>query len=566
MKKRTFVCFLIFTLCVFHSSLPGTAFAQDASLAEQVLEKYSDILQREDIQAILPDVLAGLKSPEIQRQLNPAIIAAAIANPDLLAVAGVEQRFIDLLKTDAELKTMFNDPQVQALLQDTAELDELAAALNVAEPPVVEPPVVEPPVVEPPVVEPPVVEPPVEMPPSLAEQVFAKHSATLMRADIQAVLPEVLTALKAQDIQAQLNSAIIAAAIANPDLLEVVGVEQPFINLLKTDAELRGMLSDAPVQELLQNIAAIDELAALLNVGEPPVEVVAPPEEPPVETVVEPPVQPPVEPPVVEPPPVAPPVGQANPFAPITPANESILGKSRLGGLDNNRLSGRQFVSETLEAMGISLETLAAFGYTQDKVIDEIFKLVPNGMLPKKQIKQVLASKHIKYFDDVIDGQDLGQQLDYENFGNAITPMLLELAYQNEPNRKYVTRDNLNVYARVPSANVGGVMFNLTNGRTVEGTQITSAAFGADTFPYTFRLEETLAATNLPAWPGLSAQLFSNVVLRYSQTGLNGDYIAVNMQPTTALDGGVVWETEIGVTAGSTYYYFEVTLAETGDA
>ncbi len=41
MKKRTFVCFLIFTLCVFHSSLPGTAFAQDASLAEQVLEKYS---------------------------------------------------------------------------------------------------------------------------------------------------------------------------------------------------------------------------------------------------------------------------------------------------------------------------------------------------------------------------------------------------------------------------------------------------------------------------------------------------------------------------------------------
>ncbi len=285
--------------------------------------------------------------------------------------------------------------------------------------------------------------------------------------------------------------------------------------------------------------------------------------EPPVEPpVVEPPVQPPVEPPVVEPPPVAPPVGQADPFAPITPANESILGKSRLGGLDNNRLSGRQFVSETLEAMGISLETLAGFGYTQDKVIDEIFKLVPNGMLPKKQIKQVLASKHIKYFDDVIDGQDLGQQLDYENFGNAITPMLLELAYQNEPNRKYVTRGNLNVYARVPSANVGGVMFNLTNGRTVEGTQITSAAFGADTFPYTFRLEETLAATNLPAWPGLSAQLFSNVVLRYSQTGLNGDYIAVNMQPTTALDGGVVWETEIGVTAGSTYYYFEVTLAE----
>ena len=537
MKKRTFVCFLIFTLCVFHSSLPGTAFAQDASLAEQVLEKYSETLQREDIQEILPAVLEGLKAPNIQALLNPGTITLVVNQPDLLTqfVPDIDPKFVTLLKTDAELKTMLQDAQVQELLTEPVAIDELATALNVAEPPAVGP-----------------VEPPEDMPSSLAQQVFAKHGATLMRADVQAVLPDVLTALKAPEIQAQLNPAIIAAAIANPDLLAAVGVEQPFIDLLKTDAELQGMLSDAPVQALLQDTAAIDELAALLNVGEPPV---APP-------VVEPPVQPPVAPPVVEPPPVAPPVGQADPFAPITPANASIFGKSRLGGLDNNRLSGRQFVSETLEAMGISLDTLAAFGYTQDKVIDEIFKLVPNGMLPKKQIKQVLASKHIKYFDDVIDGQDLGQQLDYENFGNAITPMLLELAYQNEPNRKYVTRDNLNVYARVPSANVGGVMFNLTNGQTVEGTQITSAAFGADTFPYTFRLEETLAATNLPAWPGLSAQLFSNVVLRYSQTGLNGDYIAVNMQPTTGVDGGVVWETEIGVTAGSTYYYFEVTLAE----
>ena len=571
MKKRTFVCFLIFTLCVFHSSLPGTVFAQDASLAEQVLEKYRETLQREDIQEILPAVLEGLKAPNIQALLNPQTITLVVTQPDLLTqfVPDIDPKFVTLLKTDAELKTMLQDAQVQALLQDTAALDELAAALNVAAPPV-QPPVV-PPVVDPPV-QPPVV-PPVNMPPSLAEQVFAKHGATLMRADVQAVLPDVLTALKSPETQALLNPAIIAAAIANPDLLAGVGVEQPFIDLLKTDTELQAMLSDAPVQALLQDTAAIDELAALLNVGEPPVEppVVEPVVEPPVEPVVEPPVdppvveppvQPPVEPPVVEPPPVAPPVGQADPFAPITPANESIVGKSRLGGLENNRLSGRQFVSETLEAMGISLQTLAAFGYTQDKVIDEILQLVPKGMLPKKQIKQVLASKHIKYFDEVIDGQDLGQQLDYENFGNAITPMLLELAYQNEPNRKYVTKDNLNVYVRAPSANVGGVTFSLTDGRTVEGTQITSAEFGADTFPYTFRLEETLAATNLPAWPGLSTQLFSNVVLRYSQTGLNGDYIAVDMQPTTGAEGGVAWETEIGVTAGSTYYYFEVTLAE----
>ena len=246
MKKRTFVCFLIFTLCVFHNSLQSPVFGQGASLAERVLEKYSHILQREDIQAVLPDVLDGLKAPNIQALLNPAVIAAAVANPDLLAVAGVEQRFIDLLKADAELLAMLSDAQVQALLQDTAAIDELAAALRIVEPPVVQPP-------------------------SLAQQVFEKYSATLLRADIQAVLPDVLDGLKAPNIQALLNPAVIAAAVANPDLLAVAGVEQRFIDLLKTDAELLAMLSDAQVQALLQDTAAIDELAAALRIVEPPV-------------------------------------------------------------------------------------------------------------------------------------------------------------------------------------------------------------------------------------------------------------------------------------------------------
>ncbi len=262
MKKRTFVCFLIFTLCVFHSSLPGPVFGQDASLAKQVLEKYRATLTREDIQAVLPDVLKGLKAPNIQNLLTPAIIKAAAANPELLAFVGVEQPFIDLLKTDAELQVMFNDAQVQTLLQDPAAIDELAAALNVGEPPVAMP--------------------------SLAEQVFAKYRATLQRADIQAVLPDVLRGLKAPNIQNLLTPAIIKAAAANPELLAFAGVEQPFIDLLKTDAELQVMFNDAQVQALLQDPAAIDELAALLNVGEPP--LVVPRVEPPV--VVEPPAQP----------------------------------------------------------------------------------------------------------------------------------------------------------------------------------------------------------------------------------------------------------------------------------
>ena len=63
MKKRTLVYFLVLTLCIFYSLIPGTVFGQEeeASLAEQVFEKYSELLQREDIQPVLPQ---GFGSPE----------------------------------------------------------------------------------------------------------------------------------------------------------------------------------------------------------------------------------------------------------------------------------------------------------------------------------------------------------------------------------------------------------------------------------------------------------------------------------------------------------------------
>ena len=63
MKKRTLVCFLIFTLCVFYTAIPNTVFGQEdpAALAEQVFNTYSETLQREDVAALLPEVLNGLK-------------------------------------------------------------------------------------------------------------------------------------------------------------------------------------------------------------------------------------------------------------------------------------------------------------------------------------------------------------------------------------------------------------------------------------------------------------------------------------------------------------------------
>ena len=136
MKKRTLVCFLIFTLCVLYTSIPNTVFGQEASLAQQVFDKHGETLQREDIQAVLPQVLEGLKAPNIQALLNPQTIGLVVANPDLLPqfAPDIDPQFVTLLKEDAELQALLNDPQVQELLQDPAAIDELAGLLNVGAP------------------------------------------------------------------------------------------------------------------------------------------------------------------------------------------------------------------------------------------------------------------------------------------------------------------------------------------------------------------------------------------------------------------------------------------------
>ena len=193
--------------------------------------------------------------------------------------------------------------------------------------------------------------------------------------------------------------------------------------------------------------------------------------------------------------------------------------------------------------------------------MDAILDAVPKGFLPKKQIRQILLSKRLTAFP-----KEAGQ-LDPENFGNAITPNFADFLYTDfgeAPNQKYLTSDGLHVYTRVP-AKVAGVEFSLSDGTTVPGTEVTMDEFQADTIPYTFRLEETLAATNLPAWPGLAnAQLFSEVRIRYSTTGAMGDYLS-DVMVATDTGNGVVWEKELGIpprSNSSIFYYFEVVLAE----
>ena len=231
------------------------------------------------------------------------------------------------------------------------------------------------------------------------------------------------------------------------------------------------------------------------------------------------------------------------------PTNEFLRGQSRLGGLSLNAASGRNFIDEIIRSTGLPLGA--------DDLVDAIVDMVPQGFLPKKQIRQILMAKRLAIFENE------ARHLDYENFGNAITPDFSDFAYL-ERSTKHLTRDSLQVYLRVP-AKVAGVTFSLTGGTTVEGTEVTPDEFQADNISYTFRLEEALAATNLPAWPSLSnQQLFSSVTLRYSNGSpkdAKGGYSSVDMMPVSG-ENGVVWETTIGVPPGNTYYYFEVVLFE----
>ena len=202
-----------------------------------------------------------------------------------------------------------------------------------------------------------------------------------------------------------------------------------------------------------------------------------------------------------------------------------------------------------------------------------VVQLIPKEVpLTKNQIRQILTSDNVPIFAEKLAEQDLAQGLDAENFGNAIMPMPLDLIYDDrmgdttDPNRKYLTRNSLSLYVRVPSTNVASVTFGSSDGTLQAEGQLVGdpTVIRGEFISHTFRLEETLAATNLPAWPALEdelEQLFQNVTL-YHSYNLNEGYTGYPMQPKFGLNG-VVWETmiDVDVTQDNNFYYYHVELA-----
>ena len=109
------------------------------SLAIRIFERYELLFQREDIRESLPGVLTTLKQPDTQALLRPSMIKLVAENPDLLKVIvpEIEDKFITLLKEDPEVNTFINDSDLHVLLQNPAEIDELAALLDIGTEPIV---------------------------------------------------------------------------------------------------------------------------------------------------------------------------------------------------------------------------------------------------------------------------------------------------------------------------------------------------------------------------------------------------------------------------------------------
>ncbi len=447
MKKRTLVCFLIFTLCVFYTAIPNAVFGQEeeASLADQVIENHGDTLKRPEIQGGFSLVLGAL-------QANPA--AANLLNAGTIEI---------VIETPSFLNTLINPDTLTE--EQKAALDQFVPLLAAKDEDVLE----------------------------------------LLRD------PQVLEALK--------DPAAVNALAAWLDALPDDGTTPPDDGTTPPD----------------DGTTPPDDGTTPPDDGTtPPDDGTTPPDD------------------GTTPPPPVDMVDMAEPYAPVMPTNASILGKSRLGGLSMNPASGKQFIEELIAETGIPVGA--------EQLVEIIVDAIPDGFLPKRQIRGILLSERLAAFAHE------APQLDAENFGNAMTPNFTDFLYNDfgeVRNQKYLTSDSLHLYTRVP-AKVAGVEFALSNGTTKQGKEVTMAEFQADTYEYTFRLEETLAATNLPAWPDLKTQLFSDVRLRWA-TELDAPiYEADTMTAVTQPDGTTVWEFKADIPAdrGSTYYYFEVTLAE----
>ena len=123
MKKRMFVCAFIFTVYLFHFSIPSVVFAD----AQQVFDDNKELLLRQDVKYVLPDALHIFRKMEIQEVLSPNVIEVILDGPRFLKGidSGFDNQFIALLTIDDDLRALFRDEQFYNVLKNSDEIGNL---------------------------------------------------------------------------------------------------------------------------------------------------------------------------------------------------------------------------------------------------------------------------------------------------------------------------------------------------------------------------------------------------------------------------------------------------------
>ena len=125
MKKRIFVCFLIFSGCLFHLLTPDVVFGQSAV---QVFGNHKPTFLHPDVQRYFPDILRDFKDARTQLFISNSIINRFVSQPTYIRsfVKDTPDEILVLLTINGGFQKVFTDKQFQEVLQTPSQIDILA--------------------------------------------------------------------------------------------------------------------------------------------------------------------------------------------------------------------------------------------------------------------------------------------------------------------------------------------------------------------------------------------------------------------------------------------------------
>ena len=124
MKKRRFICFLIFTMFILGFLISDVAFGQSLQAG---LTKYKQTLLRGDVRSLLPDFLKVFNGSKAQKDMQPQHVDVLLSKPIFLRtlVPETDNQFIALLYLDKDFRALFGDDQFYRVLKSSNEINRL---------------------------------------------------------------------------------------------------------------------------------------------------------------------------------------------------------------------------------------------------------------------------------------------------------------------------------------------------------------------------------------------------------------------------------------------------------